>query len=108
MIKTIEDVLKDVDLMLKFPTLFRKKELIGQIAEVAAKLREREERPEARFNAVVTKLVPIHGNEETGKPQFATYTHIECKDNTMLERLQELARKLTLIPTPNKKEQDDE
>lgn len=50
------------------------------------------ERAEARFNAVVTQLVRIHDSEE-GKPQYATYTHIECKDMDMLEKLQELARK---------------
>ena len=48
---------------------------------------------EARFNAVVTQLVKIHDNED-GKPQYARYTHIECKDKEMLESLQELARQL--------------
>lgn len=51
-------------------------------------------RAEPRFNAVVTQLVQIH-NDESGKPQFARYTHIECKDRGMLEILRELASKLT-------------
>jgi len=51
------------------------------------------EQIEARFNAVVTQLIRIH-DDESGNPQYARYTHIECKDKDMLEKLHELAHKL--------------